>query len=166
MAVRKHRETQRFCLECGYALKALTHNVCPECGRTFDPAKPETYASRHRKRNRRLVVVAIYLTSFFFWFMVLIPRSTGMVESSGLWDRIWMGLGHLAGPIELALIILDIVPTTWAAGALVGVFAWCTWIILTSVTRVRNIQYAWHLAGALLWGAFGYLATVVEGFFA
>ena len=61
MAVRIDRETQRYYLECGYALKALTHNVCPECGQTFDPANPKTFASRRHKRNRRLVVVSIYL---------------------------------------------------------------------------------------------------------
>lgn len=31
------------CLTCGYALRSLPINVCPECGRTFDPADPRTY---------------------------------------------------------------------------------------------------------------------------
>jgi hypothetical protein len=110
--------------------------------------------------------VAIYLVCFLLWAVVLIPRSRGMVESFGLWDRICMGLGHLAGPIELALTTLDIVHATWAVGALVGVLAWCMWVIIVSVTRVRYLHYAWHVAGALLWGACGYMASVVQDFFA
>ena len=33
---------QGRCKECGYALRALTLPRCPECGRPFDPADPET----------------------------------------------------------------------------------------------------------------------------
>ena len=31
-----------LCKQCGYALKGLTSNVCPECGRQFDPDDPDT----------------------------------------------------------------------------------------------------------------------------
>jgi hypothetical protein len=31
------------CLKCGYRLKMLTGNTCPECGTTFDPHDPKTY---------------------------------------------------------------------------------------------------------------------------
>lgn len=30
------------CLGCGYALRELTTNTCPECGRGFDPGDPST----------------------------------------------------------------------------------------------------------------------------
>ena len=30
------------CLDCGYKLRALPEPRCPECGRVFDPADPET----------------------------------------------------------------------------------------------------------------------------
>lgn len=32
------------CLGCGYALRELTTNTCPECGRGFDPGDPSTMA--------------------------------------------------------------------------------------------------------------------------
>lgn len=31
-----------YCIACGYPLRALSSNRCPECGRTFDPANPRT----------------------------------------------------------------------------------------------------------------------------
>jgi hypothetical protein len=31
------------CLDCGYILDGLPEPRCPECGRAFDPDKPETY---------------------------------------------------------------------------------------------------------------------------
>ncbi len=35
----------RYCLGCWYVLDGLTAHRCPECGRTFDPARPRTYSS-------------------------------------------------------------------------------------------------------------------------
>lgn len=31
------------CLHCGYSLRGLPENVCPECGKAFDPAEPTTW---------------------------------------------------------------------------------------------------------------------------
>jgi hypothetical protein len=38
------------CLGCGYALRGLTQHACPECGRAFDPADPDTMAGADRAR--------------------------------------------------------------------------------------------------------------------
>ncbi len=35
-----------FCKKCGYALVGLESRICPECGRTFDPANRRTFATR------------------------------------------------------------------------------------------------------------------------
>lgn len=34
------------CRKCGYTLKGLTVNVCPECGLAFDPDDPSTTGRR------------------------------------------------------------------------------------------------------------------------
>ncbi|HEX2973933.1 MAG TPA: hypothetical protein VHP11_16490 [Tepidisphaeraceae bacterium] len=31
-----------LCLDCNYSLRGLTEHRCPECGRVFDPQRPET----------------------------------------------------------------------------------------------------------------------------
>jgi hypothetical protein len=31
------------CLKCGYMLRGLEHNTCPECGHNFDPTDPRTF---------------------------------------------------------------------------------------------------------------------------
>ncbi len=44
------------CVRCGYALRDLPENRCPECGTAFDPADPTTYAGGgHESRAYRLV---------------------------------------------------------------------------------------------------------------
>src|SRR5690349_11519396 len=39
---------ERYCLKCGYSLRGLTDNHCPECGTEFDPENPSTFATRTR----------------------------------------------------------------------------------------------------------------------
>jgi rRNA maturation protein Nop10 len=42
------------CLGCGYALRGLPDDNCPECGRAFDPADPSTYGKyRFESKWRR-----------------------------------------------------------------------------------------------------------------
>jgi hypothetical protein len=37
-------ETGMYCLGCRYNLRGLPENRCPECGRSFDPSRPTTFA--------------------------------------------------------------------------------------------------------------------------
>jgi rRNA maturation protein Nop10 len=61
------------CLGCGYMLRGLPEPVCPECGRSFDPADPTTYdpnppGSRRRRWVRRGIVagvIVLLLLGFF-----------------------------------------------------------------------------------------------------
>jgi hypothetical protein len=39
-----------FCRSCGYDLRSLTENRCPECGREFDPGQRRTYDLKPRRR--------------------------------------------------------------------------------------------------------------------
>lgn len=32
-----------ICIKCGYQLRSLPSNICPECGRSFDPKDPSTF---------------------------------------------------------------------------------------------------------------------------
>lgn len=41
------------CITCGYLLRDLPKNACPECGRAFDPADPMSYAPSRRSRSIR-----------------------------------------------------------------------------------------------------------------
>ncbi len=36
------------CFRCGYLLRGLSENICPECGFAFDPTNPESYVSASR----------------------------------------------------------------------------------------------------------------------
>lgn len=38
----------RVCIDCGYALDALTREACPECGRAFDLTEPRSTISARR----------------------------------------------------------------------------------------------------------------------
>ncbi|MBL8880761.1 MAG: hypothetical protein JNG88_16730 [Phycisphaerales bacterium] len=39
------------CKHCGYALRNLPRNVCPECGSEFDPANADSYRDPRRHRD-------------------------------------------------------------------------------------------------------------------
>lgn len=65
-------ETMR-CLNCGYDLRGLSENRCPECGRPFEPNDPRTYAplglpgeafAQAAKLGALLTVPAIGLLAF------------------------------------------------------------------------------------------------------
>jgi hypothetical protein len=43
-------ESGIFCRSCGYDLRSLAENRCPECGREFDPVNRRTYDLKPRRR--------------------------------------------------------------------------------------------------------------------
>jgi rRNA maturation protein Nop10 len=45
-----------YCRACNFDLRGLTSNVCPECGRAFDPTHPATFLWRPRSRWPRLLL--------------------------------------------------------------------------------------------------------------
>lgn len=61
-------EDHARCWTCGYQLRGLEGTVCPECGRTFDPADPSTFDRRapgwrRRRTIRRGIVLGVVLLS-------------------------------------------------------------------------------------------------------
>jgi hypothetical protein len=57
------------CRKCGYLLRGLTRNRCPECGQEFRPGDPSTYRLPGRfnaRRWSRITYVAFLLTVVCF----------------------------------------------------------------------------------------------------
>lgn len=76
---------KRFCLDCGYPLDHLDQTRCPECGRTFDPTKPATYAASPRVVRRWPAALA--------WSTAVLPMFL-LVSFYGTWAATWLYLGH------------------------------------------------------------------------
>ncbi len=53
-------DSRVFCKYCQYKLAGLAHNVCPECGKPFDPDRRHSF-TRHPRMFRSLRRVAFYL---------------------------------------------------------------------------------------------------------
>jgi hypothetical protein len=68
------------CRRCRYDLRALVGSACPECGRSFDPAEPWTYAYRKPRAGWCnlligvivLVYAPLYAAGHFWWFAQMI----------------------------------------------------------------------------------------------
>lgn len=57
-------------MQCQYPLEHLSSNMCPECGRSFDPTDPSTFASGPPS-VRGLFVVTIFIASLLLPVIVL-----------------------------------------------------------------------------------------------
>jgi hypothetical protein len=62
------------CLNCGYNLRALEHDSCPECGRGFSPEEPDTYGAANTHRLLRWAKVA-------GWVAAMIAAGVGMASA-------------------------------------------------------------------------------------
>ena len=51
-------ERGAYCRKCGYCLRGVEAERCPECGRSFMPSDPTTYAQRRPRSRRRRRVIA------------------------------------------------------------------------------------------------------------
>jgi len=59
--------TQATCISCGYALRGLSNNRCPECGRAFDPSDPFSMRTQLWKQRVRLAYwlpTALFVTTW------------------------------------------------------------------------------------------------------
>lgn len=69
------------CSGCGYLLRGLPTPVCPECGRSFDPADPRSFLPSPRRHRARLwimrgsIAAAVGLLLFVF-----LPRRVAMAD--------------------------------------------------------------------------------------
>jgi hypothetical protein len=63
--------SEPLCLACGYSLRSLSTNQCPECGRGFDLLDHRSFDTpprRARRRRRRILLcgAAVVLLALFF----------------------------------------------------------------------------------------------------
>jgi hypothetical protein len=84
-----------YCLSCGYDLRGLPENRCPECGRAFDPNKPTTYITRVESGRRYLLLASLGIIAVGLAFMVawLADRCDTVLPFSEWWT--------LLGPLLL-----------------------------------------------------------------
>ena len=92
------------CLECGYPLIQLTENVCPECGRSFDPGDPVTMRCAENPRKwMRLAAPPTHIESALFIVLSLYALLT--LSGPARWEGAMFCLGAFVGaPICLALL--------------------------------------------------------------
>ncbi|MEX2218100.1 MAG: hypothetical protein WD749_05010 [Phycisphaerales bacterium] len=122
------------CLSCGYTLAGVTSGRCPECGRGFDAADPETFdqpgPSAGRRRERRWLNRAValcmlpaplsYALLFSCWFLGSVtlgraPRPSiddpGRVPLVPLLSSLWMFATMAAMAFAPGFLILT--ATVW-----------------------------------------------------
>lgn len=83
-----------FCIGCGYALRGLQEHRCPECGRGFDPADPNTFADLVRGVISGRVSRAL---SRLQWVFVLLTCGAWSMHVNYL--VAWMVLGREPVPM-------------------------------------------------------------------
>jgi hypothetical protein len=92
------------CLDCGYVLKGLPENRCPECGRVFDPENPQTFVAKLRCGVPCLfgVIAAIsglvVTTAMLAYVLRQLPKpdKASIAVAIGVWMAILFG-GVIAG---------------------------------------------------------------------
>ncbi len=130
------------CLHCGYALRGLPDNVCPECGGAFDPVDPFTYlapehgwtagAQRLAQGPGGLELLAILSgTLVILWPIFWSPYSWAAVGVAYLPE-------HLGNPIEFFVFLLS-PPFSWIWLPLTCSVAWCS--RLRKIRSFRRLGY-------------------------
>jgi hypothetical protein len=90
------------CTACGYDLRGLPEHACPECGRPFDPADPQTWGGHRAALYRRLARYAGWLCVL----IALIPAMIGATllaigrQDLSIMIRLWV---YACAPLTLVL---------------------------------------------------------------
>jgi hypothetical protein len=142
------------CRHCGYLLRGLQANVCPECGGVFDPSNPDSYNDpqrrlewlrRERRQALRMFIAPPGLVSYFVlgWLLAWQFRPT---FSLAAWNELRY---HDKSPIVffLALLLMLWIPAGWLVHRRLDPAVYPRW----QHQRLRR------------WGVFGLLLLSVMG---
>src|SRR6266542_3781127 len=110
MSVVAEISDDRRCVACGYALRGLSSNRCPECGLKFDPSRrpPPVVPWLNREGGTRLI--AFWKT---VWFVIRHAQRFG----EEVWSGSWIDPKQVAAFRTLCV---------WIAAASMGI---CLWIL-------------------------------------
>ena len=139
-----------ICLECGYLLRGLPRERCPECGRSFVPTDPGTYGPPRRlgwlgKRWSVLPACALMST--------LPLLAMDLAAPPRWWDQ--FGFAVLRGP----LLLIDMRPLR-IPGAVMLVL--CLACLCAHPVRPRRWTAALTVLGCLLWFGCGRIADLIS----
>lgn len=84
-----------YCPNCGYNLTALTQNVCPECGETFEPRQVRAL-QRIGITTRSVVLQLIFVPAGFALLSTLWLFSVAVSGTGGGFLLVFVGLMLLA----------------------------------------------------------------------
>jgi hypothetical protein len=71
-----------YCNGCDYSLEGVTGLACPECGRRFDPDRPETCSKVPLARRRRLIARTSWVIIAVLFVMIVAPRRLERLQFS------------------------------------------------------------------------------------
>ncbi|RMF85029.1 MAG: hypothetical protein D6744_02075 [Planctomycetota bacterium] len=101
-------DQRRYCLGCGYDLRRLPSNRCPECGAVFDPEQPQTYAVTPVRFGGGALVISLSLAVVYVGVVVIVSAVANYVDpwalvaSTPYWPLI--GIAFLIDPgVPIAL---------------------------------------------------------------
>lgn len=130
------------CLDCGYDLRELAEHRCPECGRAFDPAKPETYAGLPPRDGLML------LGAIFAFLLVAAPIF------------LYLPFSIIRAPDDPPRPYALLGYTSIVVGGIVSAsIAWHYWAILKRVRKPRLCEWKAWAAFILSCGVFSLVAS-------
>lgn len=103
-----------YCLTCDYDLRALPEHRCPECGRAFDPSRPDTFARKPPPApgfpmwaavavaSYPLVVLTLFLTT---WIAAAVKVGGAPWSHDPRWTGDYVLLLYMASMLSLAGLV-------------------------------------------------------------
>ena len=145
-----------FCLACGYQLGRSGDQLCPECGRAFDPDQASTYAATpHGARQGRRAIIAfvsagsVPLLANLFALASLVAARLALGRwpyRGGRDDPSGIGGGVEAFAWPAMLLLFASLPA-----ALVVLILWTGLLLAPADRRLMRHRIAWGLFAVCLW---------------